>query len=183
MLFTLVFVFFALLQRRAPCVLSKNKRPYDPSRLPPAQRARANMQDLFANNALSGSRAQELINDFAAAGAQGLRRLTGAPSRKNAARHLRRGFLRRTQWPELYWAQVRVYNKRTHKEETQWLAFLLPHEILEVLARLATDRELLYNRAGLDVLGCGHLESACASAGCNLVGLGLWGGRRPLQLG
>ena len=160
-------------------MLSKNKRPYDPELLQPEQRARANMQDLFANNAISGHRAQELINDFAAAGARGLRRLTGKRGKRHAARDLRRGFLRNTQWPDLYWAQIRVYNKRTHKEETQWLAFLLPHEILEALARLAADKELLYNRAGLDDVGRAHLESACASAGCNLVGLGLWGDGVP----
>ena len=180
MLVKLVFVCVALLQRRAPCVLSKNKRPYDPELLQPEQRARANMQDLFANNAISGHRAQELINDFSAAGARGLRRLTGASGGKHAARHLKRGFLRNPQWPGLYWAQIRVDNKKSHTEEAQWLAFFLPHEILEALARLAADKELLYNRAGLDALGRGHLESACASAGCNLVGLGLfWGDGVP----
>lgn len=161
-------------------MLSKRRRPYVPAALPPAHRARANMKDLFANNEISGQRAQELINDFAAAGAQGFRSLTSRDKR-NAARRLKDKFLKSCQWPSLYWSRIRVLNKKTHVEETQWLAFLLPHEILGTLAELAGDREVLFSRDGLDDWSKAHLEQACAAAGRNLVGLGLWGDGVPVN--
>lgn len=92
-------------------MLSKTKRPYDPEALPPDKRLRANVQDLFANNLLSGKRLQELINDAAGAGASSM----GCLSRKddkNATRHLRSKFLKRNQWPDVYWARVRVKDKK-----------------------------------------------------------------------
>ena len=53
-------------------MLPKTKRPYDPEALPPDKRLRANVQDLFANNLLSGKRLQELINDAPGAGASSM---------------------------------------------------------------------------------------------------------------
>ena len=162
-------------------MLSKSKRPYDAATLPADKKLKSNVQDLFANNQISGQRAQELINDIVGAGAKGLERCVGNASRQNAARNLRRNFLKRCQWPDLYWAPVRVQNKKTHEEETQSIAFLLPHEILEVLARLAGNPEALYRRTGLDEVGREHLSIACAAAGCDLVGLGLWGDGVPVN--
>ena len=92
-------------------MLSKTKRPYDPEALPPDKRLRANVQDLFANSLLSSKRLQELINDAAGAGASSM----GCLSRKddkNATRHLRSKFLKRNQWPDVYWARIRVKDKK-----------------------------------------------------------------------
>jgi hypothetical protein len=106
-----------------PAMLSKTKRPYDPAALPAEKRLRANVQDLFANNLLSGKRIQELINDAACAGASSMGSLTRKDD-KYATRHLRSKFLKRNQWPDLYWARIRVKNKKTQAEDTQLCAFL-----------------------------------------------------------
>ena len=62
------------------------------------------------------------------------------------------------QWPSLYWAKVRVFNVKKEEEEEQWLAFLLPHEILDCLAKYG-DVSKLHSTARLDVVGQQHLEN------------------------
>ena len=49
-------------------MLSKNKRAYDRDEIPPTQRLKRNIQDIFASNELSGSRCHELCADAAARG-------------------------------------------------------------------------------------------------------------------
>lgn len=160
-------------------MLSKNQRPYDVSELPPARRLRPNLQDLFASNQISGSRVQEIINDVAAAGNDDFERLRG-PLGGNASRNLRRSFLKRSQWPHIYWAQIRVLNLRTDEEELQWCAFQLPHEYLDVLARLGS-MDVLRSKTGLDPLTLNHLTFCERQAGGELVALGLWGDGVPVN--
>ena len=158
---------------------SKNKRPYDSDSLPPSQRLRANLQDLFASNQLTGKRTQELINDISAVGHEEFDSLRGRVC-GNSARKLRKAMLKRNQWPGLYWAQIRVLNQRTSIEELQWCAFMLPHEYLEVLAKLGSAEALLAN-AGLDPLSSAHLEKCARQAGEPLVALGIWGDGVPVN--
>ena len=160
-------------------MLSKNKRPCDRDVLPPAQRLRANVQDLFAANQVSGNRVQELINDIADAGNVDFERLRGRLG-GHASRNLRRSFLKRCQWPHLYWAEIRLLNLRLQEEEYQWCAFILPHEYLEVLARLG-DPEVLLARGGLDPCTLEHLVSCEGEAGEQLLPVGLWGDGVPVN--
>eukprot|EP00972_Heterocapsa_arctica_P057640 8502746-Heterocapsa_arctica.AAC.1 len=46
-------------------MLSKNKRPHEPSNLRPAKRVRNDCQDLYANGLLSGDRTQGTLNNVA----------------------------------------------------------------------------------------------------------------------
>ena len=151
---------------------SKNARPYDPAALPPQQRLRANVQDLFAGNQLSGKRAQELINDIAAAGNEQFEHLAGRLN-GNSARKLRTAFLKRNQWPDLYWAEIRVLNLKNGREEKQWCAFLLPREYLHMIVRLGS-RDVLLAREGCDPLTLQHLEKCERAARDQLVALGIW---------
>ena len=160
-------------------MISKNKRAYDADRLEPQTRLRANVQDLFAGNQLTGKRTQELINDIAAAGNDALGSLRG-PVSNHTARNLRRSFLKRNQWPQIYWAQIRVKSLKTDAEELQWCAFLLPHEYIETLARLGS-LECLLATEGLDPLSREHLEHCQRRAQCRLVALGLWGDGVPVN--
>jgi hypothetical protein len=163
--------------KHLPAMLSKTKRPYDPAALPAEKRLRANVQDLFANNLLSGTRIQELINDAAGAGASSMDSLTRKEG-KNATRHLRSKFLKRNQWPNLYWARIRVKDKATQAEVTQSCAFLLPHELLDVLHRLG-DRSMLHATDGLEPKSLEHLLKMQGPLGQPLVALGLWGDGVP----
>ena len=72
---------------------SKHTRAYEADRLEPQTRLRANVQDLFAGNQLSGKRTQECINDIANAGNPALENLKG-PVSNHTARNLRRSFLK-----------------------------------------------------------------------------------------
>ena len=116
------------------CMLHKNKRPYNPAVLTSGQRLVENVKDIFGQNQLSGKRTQEVCNDVARCGIGEFKKLKGAQG-SHASGNLTRKFLKRCQWPDKYWAQCRVLNKRTHAVETQWVAFILPHEYLAKLVK------------------------------------------------
>ena len=67
-------------------------------------------------------------------------------------RTMKRMLSRHVQWPSLYWAKVRVWNVKKEEEEEHWLAFLLPHELLDCLAKYG-DVSKLHSIARLDVVG------------------------------
>ena len=143
-------------------MLAKTKRPYNPAELPAASRFRRNCQDMYADNLVSSSRLQELLDDAHDAGVDGLRDIRSNASsswaRYNSHKRLRRKFLKRTQWPDLYWARIRTLNVKTGNEQYQWVAFLLPHELLEVLQRLS-DGRALQDSGGLDPCSLAHFGS------------------------
>ena len=100
-------------------MLSKSKRPYNPDELPADQRFKANVADLFAQNAMHATRAHSLIQDAHAAGVASLhvfKRPAGLGG--NASSFMKRSLLKRNQWPPLYLAEVRVLNKETHLAES-----------------------------------------------------------------
>ena len=74
-------------------------------------------------------------------------------------------------WMPNYWAQVRVLNVKTGKEEWEWMAFHLPHEIVQVLQHLCLLEKLLATD-GFDPVSLMHLDSCEQDAGCVLLGLG-----------
>ena len=157
-------------------MLRKHERAYDET-LVASKRFRHNAIDLFACNALSGARAQELVNDAAAAGANHLRDLIGTVG-KNANRSLARKVLKHSGYPELYTARIRYLNPKTEQEEWTNISMLLPHEMLATLVRFG-DREVIYNVDGMDPHTLAHLRYCEREAGCRLVGLGLWGDGAP----
>ena len=81
-------------------------------------------------------------------------------------------------WMPHYWAQVRVLNVKTQKEEWEWMAFHLPHEIVQVLQQTSVLEKLLA-ADGMDPVALEHLDSCEQDAGCPLLGLGLWGDECP----
>jgi len=163
----------------ASTMLSKAARPYDPEELPPEKRLRRNLQDLLANNVISGSRAQELFNDAAAAGDRNCRPLTRhGPLSHHAARDVRRRLLKHTMWPSLYEANIRCWNTKRQEEDVRKMWFLLPHEVLAVMHRIGSEA-MLRDRAGFDPLTLRHLVKCEAAAGCQLLGIGIWGDGAP----
>ena len=160
-------------------MLNRKKRPYNPDQLQPVDRLRANYRDLYGDNALSARRMQSLLDDTYDAGLDvGLSRPAHKRSKNNMARTTRRKFLKRCQWPKLYWARIRVKNVRTDREEWQTAAFMLPHEYLHVLHHLGND-SVVYDISGLDPRSKSHLDYCQAQAGDRLVALGLWGDGAP----
>lgn len=161
-------------------MLSKLRRPYDPANLPPEKRLRPNLADVYGSNQLTANRVQEIINDSYAAGAKCMKSLQ-RPVGKNAARNLQCALLKRSQWPSLYWAKVAVRNRTNHTEEEHLLAFMLPHELAEVLWRLG-DHDVLYSESGMDPLSQEHVRKCKeASGSTHFVGMGLWGDGVPVN--
>ena len=164
---------------RLLAMLSKRKRPYDESSLPPTRRLAANIKDLVGSNELSAARAQSLVNDAYDSGARGF---TAAevrdPDGKNVARDLRAGYLKQSQWPKKYWAKVRC--KQSDGEVApEWVAFWLPHELLACLHQHGS-LEMLQATAGMDVRSLQHLDKCKQAQGdSGLVGMGLHGDGVP----
>ncbi len=159
-------------------MMSKRKRPYDPTHLPPATRLLRNVEDMFRNNDVSAERTQEICNDAYGAGVTAFRRhfrpRAKAKGRNtNAARDLKNTMLKRCAWPEPYYAKVRVLNKRTHQQEVQWLAFCLPHEYVDSLFQFG-DHTVLMGTANMDKFTKKHLDFCQTQANCSLLGLGIW---------
>ena len=85
--------------------------------------------------------------------------------------------MKNCQWPPAYWAQVRVWNPKTNKEQLQWLGFLLPHEFTFALTKYGS-LDVLRSTQNLDPQSKIHLEME-TRAGERLVALGLWGDGVP----
>ena len=170
----------------SPCpasMLSKTKRPYDPNELPPARRLRHNLVDLFGRNVISGSRASELLRDAAAAGVSGCAELVGASSSNDGphgARTLQRRLLRWTVWPDLYVAEISLWDPRRSCPIKEKVAFLLPHEIVAAVAR-TSHREALLSKSRLDPHTQAHLTRCETAAGAELLGVGVWGDGVPMN--
>ena len=120
---------------------------------------------------------QSLLNDANDAGVDDCRAFRGIPH--NAARNLRRSFLKRCLWPDLYHATVRVLDRTTGGEKESSVAFLLPHEIVHKLHKHGHTDVLTYT-GGLDPVAGKHFRSCKLSAGdVPLVPIGLWGDGVP----
>ncbi len=176
---TLALLSLIICRHAVLAMLNKNKRPYDAEALPPGQRLRGNVADVFRNNLLSGSRTQEVFNDIARCGVGECKKLKGAQD-SHASRNLTRKFLKLAQWPEKYWAKCRVINKKTHVVDEQWVAFLLPHECIAKLVKYG-DLEVLLKTTRLDPNTLAHLQYCEGEAGCRLVPIGLWGDGVPVN--
>jgi hypothetical protein len=99
-------------------MLSKGKRPHEPSDLRPSKKVKNDCRDLYANGILTGDRAQGWLNNVASLKPVDLRamqrdkRVLGT----NCARNLQRGYLKHCGWSKLYWASVRVKDRKQNQE-------------------------------------------------------------------
>ena len=169
-------------------MMGKNQKTYDPNKLDAKERHRANVIDLFSNNLLSGKRCQELIDDAYEAGNPNFRNVSSASARQSKkprsagheARDLKQRVLRSSQWPGVYWCEVRVVHKRTKLPTTQWVAIWLPHELIASIGEFS-DLDKLLETGNLDPSSRSHLEECQARAGGELLAVGLWGDGIPVN--
>jgi hypothetical protein len=98
-----------------------------------SKRLRENLIDLYASNIVSADRAGSLLQDAQAAGAANVKDLASTGSAKNRSRNLRAKLLKRSQWPGLYYARVRLFNPQKQKVLKSWLPMFLPHELIASL--------------------------------------------------
>lgn len=154
-----------------------------------AKRLRSGLHDVFLGNELSGNKVQYLAQAGHDAGLDYLRDLALASGRasnsntkkKNLHRNLLRAFLKRSQWPGLYYATVRVWNLKQMKEVTIQLPFQLPHELLQSLAT-KNSTAVLADQRGLSASTTAHVAGAAAALGLpaqELIPFGIWGDGVP----
>ena len=160
-------------------MLAKNKRPYDPESLPPSTRLRSNLGDLLSRNELPATRIAEIANDINRVAPTELRALTG-PLNTNTARKLRRKFLKKSTWMPDYIADVRTWNTKTQKVVREKVPMQLIHEVVAVLLKYGFKDKLL-KTDHMDPLTLEHLRHCEIEAGCDLLGMGLWGDGAPTQ--
>ncbi len=158
-------------------MLSKRGLGYDPGQLSPSKRLRANIEDAFLSNVISAQRARELFEDAEAAGIAGFRAAANAGKKGAAASKIHRDILRRllrgSKWPDLYYANIRVWSAAKQQMEIQKVPMLLPHELLRLIAaRSSLDKLLEQGGHGQD--GLNHLHQIQNQTGLSLLGVGLW---------
>jgi hypothetical protein len=125
-----------------------------------------------------------LFQDGLACGVEGFRQLADAGGKRkkhkqNMARALRTALSKGSHWPQLYYAQVRVWNKRTQQETSVWLPFLLPHELLASFRKL-NSLEDMCQTGGLSASSLLNLNRIKASMSeSQVIALGLWGDGCP----
>ena len=95
----------------------------------------------------------------------------------NASRDLRRQFLKHTEWPNLYFAPIRVWSLKKQEIETVQLPFLLPHEVVWSLVQKGNP-EIFLQQTNILPEDQQHLAHAALQMGVanwsNLLPVGLW---------
>ena len=160
-------------------MLSKSKRPYDPESLPPSSRLRANVRDIWSNQGLTSARVVELAEDVNRVAPRELPDVASVKRDwENQARDVRRLFLKHSKWPNLYYAKVRLLDNKTQEEKEDWLAIRLPHEYVECLHKHG-NLDALLGTSEMDPKTLAHLQECKEDAGCDLLGIGVWGDEMP----
>ena len=152
--------------------------------LPDDKRLRANVADLFLNNEVSGARAQTLFVDASMAGVQNCSSLASSGSHGRHPGNISRDMLAKlakgSQWPKPYWVDIPVWDPKGQRETHARLAFLLPHEIVQVLVKRCLPTNTLMGKGGMCASSAAHLEAVQGEFGIDeLLGLGLWGDSMP----
>ena len=160
-------------------MLGKKKRAYEPDELSARARLRANLGDMLARNEIPANRIAELANDINRVAPTECSNLRG-PTGSNAARRLRRQFLKKSQWMPDYLADVRTWNPKTQKIVSSRLPMQLLHEVVAVLHK-AGIKDVFSCRDNMDPLSLEHLLHCEEQAGCELLGMGIWGDGAPTQ--
>jgi hypothetical protein len=138
-------------------MFSRNSQPASSSNCPPEQLFQEDVEDLYAENLVSGQRVAKLLDKASKAGIKSInpkiRKVTG----KNQARDLRRNTLKWSKWPDYYWFNCRLRDRRTNTEFSAEIPMNLPSEILEVLWDLGVAEALLSEK-NLDTAGKSHMK-------------------------
>jgi hypothetical protein len=155
-----------------------------------AKRLRAGIADVFLDNEISSVKANFMAKAAHDAGVDHMKDLalasgrhagTQASNKKHMARNLIRAFLKRSRWPNLYFAPIRIWNPKTMQEETQLIGFCLPHEYLYTLAA-SNSLAALSHQSGFSAGTRQHVqtcEAALKMQPGELIGFGIWGDGVP----
>ena len=102
----------------------------------------------------------------------------------NVPRELLTKLKKRTAWPPLYWAKIRVFDLKMQIQRRKYIPFLLPHEIIWSLFEHSVDQQTLFQQSGLCKQSLSHLGKCAATMGVPIekcVAVGLWGDGVPMN--
>lgn len=117
-----------LLCAHVEAMFSKRTREYKDR--DPEKRFRCNIGELFMDSTISAARAASIFEDAELAGTKHVAGLQIKGSRKHNHSHrdLMQKLTKRSQWAPLYYAPIRVWDKKKQLEVTVQCPFMLPHE-------------------------------------------------------
>ena len=119
------------------------------------------VEDMFAENVISGARTAQLLDKAKRAGVKlctrFIKKLPGKTKKwaKNAAREVTRRLRKNDHWPDPYWFEARVWDRVNDEEVTKKICILLPSELLERLWRYGL-KDVLLSQDNYDKLTRDH---------------------------
>jgi len=165
--------------KHPPAMFSKHRLPRTSDGEAPHIALQEDLEDLYAENLISANRCQTLLSKAHKAGVASLKKTAKRWLKKNAARTVVNRRLKNTKWPDKYYAEVRVWDKKTQTEGTQWICIHLIHEILDTIFQLGL-KEVILSEDLLDHVGRNHLQWMRDSLSLDeLLGFGLHGDGIP----
>ena len=148
-----------------------------------AKKFKANIDDLFLSNDISATRAQSVYQDGADCDLPGWKKAAKVGSHGSSTKHINRDLIRLLTrgclWPAFFYAPVRVWDVKTQQVILVQLPFLLPHDLLYVLANRADNLDGFYCTDGLCQQSKRHLDKVSAELQTRLIAIGLWGDGTP----
>ena len=140
------------------CMFQRNAQPAVSQNAAPEVNFSNEVEDLVADNCISARRAAKLLHKATKAGVPGISKKTMRLGKnKNQARDLTRKKLRYSKWPQPYYFQCRVKDRRTKVEYVTTICCLLIHEILKIIWDLGAP-DVLLSEACLDSKGKEHMQ-------------------------
>jgi len=171
----------AMLSKRAPYSV---KQPD----IPLGSRFRSNVADLFLQNDISGIRLRSLIEDQKYADRDASDDLLSAGAsgkhKNNVARDMLRKLKKKTAWPPMYWAKIRLFDLKMQVVRKMWMPFILPHELVWSLHHHARNEASLFEHEGLCQQSKEHLARCAELMGVpveELVAINMWGDGVPMN--
>ena len=137
-------------------MFSRAQQPSSSSSALPEQEFEEDVTDLFADNLVSGQRVTRLLTKAAKAGVKGIKKNVTKTVGRNQARAIRRHKLRGSKWPDYYWFDCRLKERKTEKEYTSQIPMLLPLDVLEMIWDLGV-KDVLLSSDNLDTAGKKHM--------------------------
>jgi hypothetical protein len=145
-----------LAQADPGCMFQRAQQPSSSSNARPEQELERDLTDLYADNLVSGQRITRLLDKATKAGVKGISKKIQKLGGKNQARAIRRHKLNGSKWPEYYWFDCRVKNRKTEAEYTTNIPILLPLDVLEMIWDLGMP-DVLLSGDNLDTAGKKHM--------------------------
>ena len=166
-------------------MFQRNARPASSSATAPEVAFEDDVHDLFADNVISAAQATKLSEKAQQAGVCGWpssknrQSGKGKSFAKNVARNLKRKIRKHDKWPDKYWFDARVHDRKADKEVTKKICILLIHEVLEVIWKYGC-KDILLMTDNFDKLTKDHMAWMKAQLGVEeLWGFGLHGDGVP----